>query len=266
VVLSHTRTPSQIIGELLTGHPEAASLQAEASHCQALARGAAANVVRTLAAALAARLAYEELRHRLDPRRRRTVDFAAGLLILALLGAGLTLLDTIVLSGSLGGTSPGLLALAAAGVWLTGAWVAALASREGRWPVVVAASVVAGMLALLLAAVHSSGRHSVAAGVLVSVFILVLAVGAAVLIARIECASLFVARRRWHRARAVHETAVRTEQSDAEAAAVATEAWLGTVRTRASSFADDEHLVHETVALAVALLEDSRPQLQSLSR
>jgi hypothetical protein len=264
VLLSQTRSPSQIIGELLAGHPEAASLHGEASHCRALARSAAENVARTFAAAQAARLAYEELRHRLDPRYVRTVDFGAGLLILALLGAGLTQFDVIELSDSLGGIAPALPALAAAAVWLTGAWVAALASREHRWPVVAATSTAAVLLGLLLAALHGFGRHTLVAGVLVSVFILVLAAGAAVLIGRMECASSFVARRRWQRARHAHEAAVRTERGDAELAAITTEAWLGIVRTRASSLADDECLVRETVTLAIAVLEGSRPQLQSL--
>ncbi len=80
--------------------------------------------------------------------------------------------------------------------------------------------------------------------------------------AHMESASLFVARRRWHRARAAHEAAARTAQDDLEAAAIATEAWLGLVRTQASAVAgDDEHLVHETVALAAALPESGRPQL-----
>jgi hypothetical protein len=36
VLPGHTQTPSQIMGNLLTGHLEAASLQAEASHRRAL--------------------------------------------------------------------------------------------------------------------------------------------------------------------------------------------------------------------------------------
>ena len=82
----HMRTPAQIIGELLTGHPEAASLQAEASHCRALARCSAAHASEAFDAAQTARLGYEELRHRLDPRRARTVGLAAGLLTLTLVG------------------------------------------------------------------------------------------------------------------------------------------------------------------------------------
>lgn len=74
------------MGELLAGHPEAASLLAEASHRRALARVSAAAAGRAFATAQAARLRYEELRHRLDPRLRRTVGFGAGLIVLVLLG------------------------------------------------------------------------------------------------------------------------------------------------------------------------------------
>ena len=65
-------TPSQILSELLTGHPKAVSLQAEASHCRALALCSATKVSREFTAAQAARLDYDELRHRLEPRRRRS--------------------------------------------------------------------------------------------------------------------------------------------------------------------------------------------------
>ena len=71
-------TPAKIIGELLTNHPEAASLLAEASHCRALAVCSAATTRLKFAAAQAARLAYEELRHRLEPRRRHPIHFAVG--------------------------------------------------------------------------------------------------------------------------------------------------------------------------------------------
>jgi hypothetical protein len=45
VLSGHPRTPAQIIGELLTGHPEAASLLAKASHRRALARSSTAKPV-----------------------------------------------------------------------------------------------------------------------------------------------------------------------------------------------------------------------------
>jgi hypothetical protein len=95
VLPGHMRTSAQIIGELLTGHPEAVSLQAEAGHCRALARCSAAHASEAFDATQTARLGPEELRHRIGPRRARTVGRVAGLLILTLVGAGLTLLDAI---------------------------------------------------------------------------------------------------------------------------------------------------------------------------
>ncbi len=253
------------MGELLTGHPEAASLLAEASHRQALARGSAAAGRRAFAMAHGARLHYEVLRHRLDPRVRRTVGFGAGLVVLVLLGAGLTLLDVIELGGMWSLPTD----LAATAMWLTGAWLAAVASREQHWPLVIAGVAAGVLLSLLLMSLHGLGsgpgrpasRESVLFGVLVGVALFVLVVGAAVLMARMESGSLFRARWRWHRAQAAHEAAVRLEQDDQEAMAIATEAWLGLVRTQVSAVADDEHLAQETVALATALLESGRPQL-----
>ena len=79
-----------------------------------------------------------------------------------------------------------------------------------------------------------------------------------------EPASLLVARRRWHRARTAHEEAVETEQTDAQAAAVAAQAWLGLVRARVTVVAaGEERLVQDTVALAAVLLESARLQLPS---
>lgn len=256
MIVSQARTPSQVIGELLAAHPEAASLQAEASHCRALARVAAANVALKFSAAQAARLAYDDQRHRLDPRRLRTVDFAVGLLILTLLGAGLAVLNFFQLSGAPGVTATALPTIAATAVWLTGAWATALAVRERRWSAVVAACAVGGLLGPLLAFLHGFSRPVVVTGFLVSVFILVLTAGATLLLTRMEGASMFAARWRWHRAGSASDVAVRTERADVEAAEIASQSWLCLVRTWASSAVDDEHLVHLTVALAVALLED----------
>ena len=259
------RTPSQILGELLTGHPEAASLLAEASHRRALARSSAANAGQALAAAQAARLGYTELRHRLDPRLRRTVGFGAGLVVLLLLSAGMTLLDGIELGGMWSLPAD----LAATAMWLTGAWLAAVASRERRWPLVIAGVAAAALLSLLLMSLHGLGsgpgrpasRESLLLGVLAGVALFVLVIGAAVLMAHVESGSLFRARRRWHRARAAHEVAVRLEQDDEQAMAVAAQAWLSLVRAQVSTSVDDEHLARQTVALATALLESGRPQL-----
>jgi hypothetical protein len=262
VLPGDTRTPSQIIGELLNRHPEAASLHAEANHCRALAMSSAANVSRTFAAEQAARRGYDELRHRLDPRGLRAVNFAAGLLILVLLGAGLTLLDLMQLSQMLGRNRSVLPALAAAAVWLISAWLVALAVREHRWRTVLVADAAGVLLGLLLAAVHGLSRGSMLLGVLVSVFIVVLAGGSAVLMARMESASLLVARLRWHRVRAAYGAAVLTQRDDLEAAAVATEAWLDLVRDWALTEAD-EQLAHETVTLAGTLLASGHPQLSA---
>lgn len=254
------------MGELLTSHPEAASLLAEASHRSTLARLSAASARQAFVMAHGARLHYEALRHRLDPRLRRTVGFAAGLVVLALLAAGMTLFDVIELDGMWSLPAD----LAATAMWLAGAWLAAMASRERRWPLVVAGIAAAVLLSLLLMSLHGLGagpgrpvsRESLLFGVLVGVALFVLVVSAAVLMAHMEPGSLFRARQRWHRARAAHEAAARLEQEDREAMAVAIEAWLSLVRTQAGPLAgDDEHLVQETVALAAELPESGRPQL-----
>jgi len=149
-------------------------------------------------------------------------------------------------------------ALAAAAVWLAGSWVAALATRERRWGVCLAVGTGGVLLGLLLAALRGFSHQNVLFGTLVSVLILGLASAAAVLMARMESSSLFAARWRWQRARAAHRAAARIEQGDLEAATVATESWLGLVRTRASVLAGDERLVQETVSLAIDLLESGQ--------
>jgi hypothetical protein len=114
------------------------------------------------------------------------------------------------------------------------------------------------LLGLLLGALRGFSHQNVLFGTLVSALILGLASAAAVLLARMESSSLFAARWRWHRAQASHRAAARIEQGDLEAATVATESWLGLVRSRASVLAGDERLVRETVTLAVDLLESGQ--------
>ena len=270
----HRPAPAKIIGELLASHPEAASLLAEASHCRALAACFAASTARRFAAAQAARLAYEELRHRLEPRRRHPVHFGVGLLLLLVFSAGLAMLVLIELSTLLSGLRPVLPALAATAVWLTVAWLAAAAVRQRRWVLVAAIIGAAVLLGLLLAVLHGLSPHpgwpaghvdarsSAVFGALTGAFILVLTAGAAVLIAHMEPASLLAARWRWHWARAAHQEATATEQADAEAAAIATESWLGLVRAQVAAIAaGDEHLAGATLALAAGLVGSGRPQL-----
>ena len=152
-------TPAKIIGELLTNHPEAASLLAEACHCRALAVCSAVVTRLKFAAAQAARLAYEELRHRLEPRRRHPVHFGVGSLLLLVLSAGLAMLVLIELSGLLGGLGSVPPALAATAVWVTVAWLAAVAVRQRRWALVAAIVGAAILLGLLLVALHGFGPH-----------------------------------------------------------------------------------------------------------
>lgn len=267
-------TPAKIIGELLKTHPEAGSLLAEASHCQALVAWSTADSGIKLQVAQAARLAYEELRHRLEPRGGRPVHFDVGLLFLAALGVGLVMLNLIELSGVLDRSGLVLLALAATAVWVTIAWLAAVAGRRRRWGLVAAVVGAAIVLGLLLVAVHGlapppgwptvggRSRGSRFFGALAGAFIVVLVAGAAGLIARMEPVRLFVARRLWHRARSDHKAAVQTRQADLEAAAIASESWFGLVRTWVTTIArGEDRLIAETMAFAVALLESGRPKL-----
>ena len=268
----HRPTPATIIGELLTTHPEAASLLAEASHWLALAACSAVFTDVKFTAAQAARLAYEELQHRLEPRRHHPIHFGLGLLILLIVGAGLAMLIVIELSGWLGGPGSALPALAATAVWLTVAWLAVLAVLHRRWALVIPIVGAAILLELLLITLHGlspagtpasqPGRASMIFGILTGALILVLTVGAAVLMAQMESPRLQAARQRWHRARAAYEEAAATHQADAETAAVAAAAWLGLVRIRVTEIAaDDERLIHDTMDLAAVLVERSRPEL-----
>ena len=261
----HRPTPTQIISDLLRNHPEAASLLARAAHWRSLAAWSAAAARRKLAAAKEARLAYEELGYLLEPRRRYPVNFVAGLLLLLVLSAGLVTLDLIELNG----LRSVLAALAATAVWLTVAWLGAVAARQRRWTLVAAITGAAFLLGLLLVALHSADSNAAwpavsgraVFGTLTGAFILVLTAGAAALMAHLEPASLLAARRRWYRAQAAHEEAAETEQADAQAAAIAREAWLGLVRARVTTIApDDDHLIQVTVARAAALVGNDRSQ------
>ena len=266
----HLPTPARIIGELLLNHPEAASLLRRARHWRSLAAWSAATARRKFAAAQDARLAYEELGHLLEPRRRRPVNFAVGLLLLLVLSAGLVMLNLI----ELGGLRSVLAAVAATAAWMTGAWLGTVAARQRRWTVVAVITGAALLLGLVLVTLHGLGPHPgwraaggqlhehIVFGMLIGAFILVLTAGAAVLMAYLEPASLLVARQRWYAARAAHRKAAETAQADAQAATIAAESWLGLVRDRTTAIAaDEEHLVQATMALATALIGRGRPQL-----
>lgn len=260
-------TGSGIVGGLLAGHPEAVSLLSEATHHQGLAEHSAAEAARRLTGVQAARLAHEDLRHRLDPRHRRPLDFVTGLAVLAVIAAGVAVICAAELAGVAPAPVVAPAAPAVAAVWLTGAWLAVLAIRDGRHRMLGVLATAGAAASLLLAALRMAvapprGPAWPAAGasVLGNVLIAVLAGGAAALIARLEPASVFRSRRAWLRARAGHRAAARLAQADAEAAAVARDAWLGLVRSHGAALAggQGERLVQDSVTFAAALAEAGR--------
>lgn len=265
-------TPATIIGSLIDAHPHALVLLAEACHCRALAACSEADAKFRFRAARAARLAYEELRHRLDPRRRRPVDFGAGLLGLLVLAAALAVLDFVELSGLPGGLAAVPSALAATIGWLAMGWLGARAARQRRWAGLTLITVAAALLGLLLMALYALtphrgwspvGQHpagSTVFGILTGMLILLLTVGAAAVIDGLEPAALLPARRDWRRARGAYEEAVATNGADEEADAIATQAWLGLVHAWAIAIAPgEEQVIADTEALAREIINDGGP-------
>jgi hypothetical protein len=184
-------------------------------------------------------------------------------MLLSGIAVGLAALNGLELSGVFSGRTGAPAILAATAVWLTGAWLGAMIRRERRRRMVLAIAACAAAFSLVLATLHYVTGHAgelgvwsrAGVGVVCAVFIDVLAVGAAVVIQRMELGPVFLARQRWRRARADHQAATRLAEADAEAAGVAQQAWLGLVRTEAIAAAGDADmcLVESTVALAAAL-------------
>ena len=264
----HQQTPESIVASLLDEHPEALVLLAEAGHRRALAACSAADAGLMFRSAQAARLGYEELRHRIDPRRQRPVDFGAGLLCLLVLAAAIAVLDFVELSGLLGGLTSVPPALAATVVWLTMSWLGALAVRRHRWAELTLIATAAALLGLLLMTLYAFTPHpgwptigehapgSTVAGILFGFLILLLAVGAGILSASLEPLGLLPAGRRWRRAQGAYAEAWATSRADQEADAIAAHAWLGLVRVWATAIVPgEEQLIAETAALAAAMIE-----------
>lgn len=232
-------------GRLLATHPEAQSLYAEAGHWHVLAEQSAAVVRQTYRVMQAARLGYEELRHRLDPRRTRTVHFGVALTLQAAIFVVLVALDAIEFTGVLADWMA-VAAVAAAAAWSGCAWLAALAGREGQRGMLAVIVASAAAFGLLLAALHGDAavpaltdiRYRLGVSIGVALLIFALVAAASVLIGRTEPASLLPARRRWYRARSEHENAMRIHVSDVEAAMVARQAWHVLVETQAQTSAD----------------------------
>jgi hypothetical protein len=82
------------------------------------------------------------------------MHFGIGLGLLAALAAGLVVLDHIELGRAVTGTLAIPAAIAAAAVWLAGAWLAAVASREGRSALVAVLAAGGAGLTLILTVLH----------------------------------------------------------------------------------------------------------------
>ncbi|MGO9217199.1 MAG: hypothetical protein ACLP5E_05405 [Streptosporangiaceae bacterium] len=235
----------EVVAHVLDTHPEGQSLLAEAGHRRMLAEQSARVAMEAFAMAKAARLGYEALRHRLDPRYGRTIHVGIASVAVAAVIAALLGLDRVEFAGVLAGWMTTAAAATATAAWAGFAWLAALAVREerrGRLTAIAAGAAAAG---LLLAALHGVGSlafrwqgwRPVWVSVLVVLVILALVTIATEIITRTEPASLLLARRRWHRARGEYLAAVRVERSDAQAAAVAAQEWCSLIDVSATAYA-----------------------------
>jgi hypothetical protein len=235
-----------LVGGLLAGHPEARSLLSEASHWRCLAERSAAVAAAAGRAAGLARLSYEELRHRLDPRGHRRVRYGVACVLVAAIGVALAGLAWIGLTPwiAVGGRLEGwLVGQSVAAVWLAGAWLTATLGPARRVVLAVAAAALTALVAGLLGTL---------AAVLCAVLSALLAVTAAALIARAEPAALARERRHWHRSARHRDAAVTAAQTDAETAAITRESWLGLIRAAAAG--KDGQLAHEAVAVAAGMI------------
>lgn len=257
-----TQSPWQVVIDLLDRDPDAQSVLSEASHRDKLASESAQALGQLARDRRAARRRWEELRHWLDPRGRRSLRIAAGTAALALVGGGMLGLGVLELSGITG--PPLMLAPCATVIWLTTAWRAAQAERDGeqrRAGLIVAGSAGIG---LLLAAGHLlTGRPAddahIAANLVESALIVALIVAARALITRTEPAVVAIARGDWRQAEREYCRATRQCQRDARLASAAVDAWLGLARRHAiehqQSLAGDgdEEFVAAVVRAAAAL-------------
>ena len=184
----------ELIAHVLDTHPDGQSLLTEADHRRTLAQQSARGAAEAFAMTKAARLGYEALRHRLDPRYGRTMHAGVAAVALAVVIAALLGLDRIEFAGILAGWMTAAAAAAATAAWAGCAWLAALAVREerrGRLIVIAAGAAAAG---LLLAALHSAGSavlrwpgwHPVWVSILMVLVILILVTTATEIITRTE--------------------------------------------------------------------------------
>lgn len=265
------QTPSQILSDLLLRHPEAASMLSEADHRRELAYLSATAERRSSGALAASRRRLEILRRRLDPRNRRRVKAGAGLAALAIITGCLVALDTVELNWvNASDTLP--LAMCATTTWLMAAWNGALADRGARQTLWTLIATGTAWLALLIGIVHALAVPSVSAhpsdrvaeSAIACPLIAALTASASALISRIEPLAVATARASLRHSHRRHRRAARQERHDAEAATIATQAWLNLVRRHAIAVQPDFHddakkSVQAALALATALISLGRP-------
>jgi hypothetical protein len=256
------QTPSQLVGDLLTRDPDAASILSEADHRRELADLSASEADQSSSAMQAARQRFDDLRHKLDPRGRRHVRVRAGFAALTLITVCLLILDVLEFRGTIGASATWPLALCATTIWLIAAWSGALAAREEhpalRNLIAVGAIVLGWLIAVMHALIPShtiaARWHHIEVSVITIVLINALTIGASALIWRIEPSRVAEARAAWRQAQRGHRKAARQARRDTEAATVAAQAWFSLVRRHAiAAYADTDLDASQTVQAALAV-------------
>jgi hypothetical protein len=247
-----------LVDGLIAADPEVESQLLATSHSHVLAASSAADARTASEARRAARRRCETLRNVHDPRRRRHVHVALGFAGCVLAGAALIVLNRFELHAILAGSLAAAVVLAAAGVWLGGAWCVALARRDDRRRTVVALAAAAVLLDALLAALYALGAADTwltdLPGMVVALLITGVAVVASTLMEFTEPAFVASARWQWRRAEARYRRAAVVAGEDAQSAAAAMTAWLTLIRARlAAAIGGDDCLMRECLAYAASI-------------
>lgn len=250
---------AHIVDGLIAADPEVESQLLATSHSHVLAASSAADARTANQLMRAARRRWETLRNIHDPRRRRHVHIALGSAGCVLSATALTVLNRLELHAFPGGSVTDSVVLAAAGVWLGGAWCVALARRDARRRTVVALAAAAVVLDALLAALYAVGTAvswlAELPGIAGALLITGVAVVSSTLIEFTEPAFVASARWHWRRAEARYRRAAVVAGEDAESAAAAMTAWRTLIRARlAAEIGGSDSLMRECLAYAAAIL------------
>jgi hypothetical protein len=248
----------RLVDGLIAADPDVESQLLAASHSHVLASSSAADARTTDQARRAARRRCETLGNIHDPRRRRHVHIAVGFAGCVLAAAALAVLNRLELRAILPG-SLAAVGLAAAGVWLGGAWCVALARRDDRRGTVMALAAAAVLLDALLSALYAVGAAGYwladLPGMVAALLIIGVAVAASALMEFTEPAFVANARWTWRRAEATYRQAAKVAGEDAESAAAAMTAWRTLVRSRLGvEVGGDDCLMRECLAYAASVV------------